>query len=58
METNKIVENWEQERQESILKSQFSLEKHIISVNNEIELLKIIASQLVELNTQIKINNL
>lgn len=58
METNKIVENWEQERQESILKSQFSLEKYIISVNNEIELLKIIASQLVELNTQIKINNL
>lgn len=58
METNKKVENWERERQESILKAKFALESQITTMNSEIELLKIIAFQLVELNTQIKINDL
>mgnify|MGYP006874625634 CR=1 FL=1 len=58
METNEMVENWERERQESILKAKFALERQIITTNNEIELLKIIAFQLVDLNMQIRINNL
>ncbi len=58
METNEKVENWERERQESILKAKFALERHITTINDEVELLKIIAFQLVDLNTQIRINNL
>ena len=58
METNKKVKNWERERQESILKANFALERLITTTNNEVELLKIIAFQLVDLNTQIRINNL
>lgn len=58
METNKKVKNWERERQESILKASFDLERLITTMNSEIELLKIIAFQLVDLNTQIRINNL
>ena len=58
METNKKVKNWERERQESILKANFALERLITTTNNEVELLKIIACQLVDLNTQIRINNL
>ena len=58
MKTNKMVENWEQERQESIMKAKFALERQIIASNNECELLKLIALQLVDLNTQIRINNL
>ena len=58
METNEKVENWERERQESILKAKFALEGHITTTHDEVELLKIIAFQLVDLNTQIRINNL
>ena len=58
METNEKVENWERERQESILKANFALARHITTINDEVELLKIIAFQLVDLNTQIRINNL
>lgn len=46
------------ERQELLLNAKFALEKQIMTTNNEIELLKIIAFQLVDLNTQIRINNL
>lgn len=58
METNKMLESMEIERQELLLKAKFALEKQIMTYNNEIELLKIIALQLVDLNTQIRINNL
>jgi hypothetical protein len=58
METNKMLESMEIERQELLLNAKFALEKQIMTTNNKIELLKIIAFQLVDLNTQIRINNL
>lgn len=58
METNKMLEEMELERQELLLKAKFALERQITTINDEVELLKIIALQLVDLNTQIRINNL
>ena len=56
METNKMLESMELERQELLLKAKFALERQITTTNDEVELLKIIALQLVDLNTQIRIN--
>ena len=48
----------EQENKELLLKAKFALERHITTINDEVELLKIIALQLLDLNIQIRINNL
>ena len=56
METNKLMEQLEIERQESIIEKQKLLLQQVFTAKDEMELLRFIACQLISLNTKMEIN--